>query len=256
MERLRPVACFFLFLFYTVIITENIAYGSQDQPFEGFLAYESGLEGRRPLVLVAHTIRGRTTFEEEKAIALARLGYAAFAIDLYGKEHQGRPPEETRTLMAALDADRKLLLARMRLSLATAKGLPVVNQGKVGAIGFCFGGKCVLDLARSGELLNGIVSFHGVYDPPGIVRDTPVECAVLVLHGWDDPLAPPGALQALAEELTQIAADWEINAYGHTGHAFTNPLANIPEKGLYYKKTSSDRAWERMKSFFRDHFGE
>ena len=239
-----------------MITTKNIAYDCSGQGFQGFLAYDAALEGSRPLVLVAHTIRGRTSFEEEKAIALARMGYAAFAIDLYGKENQGRPPEEARGLMDALDKDRMLLLERMQSSLEAVKGQPMVNPDKIGAIGFCFGGKCVLDLARSGESLCGIVSFHGVYDHPGIVRDTRMVCAVLVLHGWDDPLAPPEALLALAEELTHVASDWEIDAYGHTGHAFTNPLANIPEKGLYYKKASSDRAWEKMTSFFRERFGE
>ena len=239
-----------------MIETEKIAYSDSADNFEGFLAYDASMAGKRPLVLVAHTIRGPSPFEEEVAMELAGLGYVAFAIDLYGKDRQARPPGEARGFMDALNENRSLLLARMQLALGVAKSQAMVHPEKVGVIGFCFGGKCALDLARSGESLRGIVSFHGLYDPPGINGDTKMKCAVLILHGWDDPLAPPQALLALTEELTRNAAEWEVDAYGHTGHAFTNPLANMPEKGLSFHKASADKAWSRMKSFLYEQFEE
>lgn len=239
-----------------MIRTDKITYSDSGNNYEGFLAFDASGESSRPLVLIAHTIRGLSSFEEEKAIALARLGYVAFAIDLYGKEKQGRPPGEARSYMDELNKNRLLLLKRMQLSLKIARSQPMVNPEKVGIIGFCFGGKCALDLGRSGESLIGVVSFHGLYDPPGINHETKMECAVLILHGWDDPLAPPEAVLALTEELSRNTADWEIDAFGHTGHAFTNPRANMPENGLYFQKASSDRAWNRMVSFFKEHFTE
>ena len=173
-----------------MIRTDKITYSDSGNTYEGFLAFDTSGESRKPLVLVAHTVRGLCSFEQEKAIALARLGYVAFAIDLYGKENQGMPPGEARNFMDELNKNRLLLLKRMQRSLKVAKSQPMVNPEKVGVIGFCFGGKCALDLGRSGESLKGVVSFHGLYDPPMINRETKMECAVLILHGWNDPLAP------------------------------------------------------------------
>ncbi len=233
-----------------------VAYGDPEDGFEGLMVAGTGQAGPRPVVLVFHTIRGRTEFEEGKAHDLAERGYIGFAVDLYGGGKQVRPPEEARTLMDALNADRKLLLQRMQWALAAARQLPEADPDCVAAIGFCFGGKCVLDLARSGAYVAAVASFHGLYDPPGILPENPIASRVLVLHGWDDPLAPPESVLALGQELTRKGARWELIAYGHTGHAFTNPLANDPEKGLLFNPVSNARAWSRLLGFLRDAFQE
>ncbi len=236
------------------INTERILYNDAQNGFEGVLAYDTEVTGKIPVVLVAHAFGGQSKFEESKAIALAELGYLGFAIDIYGQGKRAKSPQEAQALMDVLNADRKLLLERMQMCLAQAKWFELADTTKIGAIGFCFGGKCVLDLARSGEKLSGIVSFHGLYDAPQFNQDTKITTPVLVLHGWDDPLAPPNDAVMLAEELTRKDADWEINAYGKTGHAFTNPKARFPDKGLVYNESVSDKAWKRMVTFFENVF--
>ena len=124
------------------------------------------------------------------------------------------------------------------------------------AIGFCFGGKCVLDLARSGADTRGVVSCHGLYDAPTDTGARPITAAILVLHGWDDPLAPPSRLVELGRELTHRGADWQLHAYGHTGHSFTNPKAQAPDQGLAYQPASDARAWQAMRGFFAELFLE
>lgn len=233
-----------------------VPYGDPNNGFEGLMVADEGDTQTRPVVLVFHTIRGRTEFEEAKAQRLAEMGYIGFVVDLYGGGKKVRSPEACRGLMDGLNADRQLLLERIRAALYCARGLPGADTQRMAAIGFCFGGKCVLDLARSGADIAAVASFHGLYDPPGFHANTPIAASVLILHGWDDPLAPPESVLALGEELTRKGARWELVAYGHTGHAFTNPLANDPGKGLLFNPVSNERAWGRMLGFFREAFQE
>lgn len=237
-----------------MIQTRPVAYGPAELGLEGFLSYDDSTPPKKPVVLIAPTIRGRTDFEEEKARALAREGYAALVADLYGGGKLVRLPEEARAQMDALNFDRRLLLERMQLAQAAASGLPEADPLRIAAIGFCFGGKCVLDLARSGAALAAVASFHGLYDPPAIHENTRIKARVLVLHGWDDPLAPPESVVALGQELTRKQAPWELVAYGHTGHAFTNPLANDPAKGLLYNPDANALAWTRMLAWLKAAF--
>ncbi len=237
-----------------MIQTKRIIYNEADNTFEGFVAWDSTTTAKRPVVLISHAFSGQLQFEENKAVELAKLGYIGFAIDIYGKGIRGKTRDESKRLMDALDADRKTLLKRMQLSVKTAKELQFADSTKIGAIGFCFGGKCVLDLARSGDTISGVVSFHGLYDAPEFNKDTKINTPILVLHGWDDPLAPPKDIVMLGKELTSKSAPWELNAYGHTGHAFTNPKANTPENGLVYNKDSNTKGWNRMKVFFETAF--
>ena len=235
-----------------MMLNQNLEYSDASGTYEGTVVYPSGSGGPWPVVLVAPTIRGRTDFEKEKARALAAMGYIGFAIDVYGKDKQRLPPEEARAQMDALNADRGQLSSRLKLALSQAGKLRDADRSRMAAIGYCFGGKCVLDLARSGADLSAVVSFHGVLDAPGLHNDTPVKSKVLVLHGWDDPLAPPHAVVSLAEELSRKGARWELDAYGHTGHAFTNPQADLPEKGLLYSKDADRTSWRRMADFLAE----
>ncbi|MFN4150312.1 MAG: dienelactone hydrolase family protein [Candidatus Sericytochromatia bacterium] len=237
-----------------MIKTQLINYSDSKNTFEGVIAYDDDLQGKRPVILVSHTFNGQSKFEEDKAIELAKMGYLGFAIDLYGKGKRGTVPEESQKLMDELNNDRKLLLERIQLALKTAKELELADINNIGAIGFCFGGKCVLDLARSGEELKGIVTFHGIYDKPNIEHNKKIKASILVLHGWNDPLAKPDSTVELASELTNLGAEWEINAYGNTGHAFTNPKAQFPERGMFYVPKVNGKAWNRMRSFFQEIF--
>ena len=236
-----------------MIVTESLVYEEADSRFEGTLSWDTSQPGPRPGVMIAPTFKGQSGFETQKAELFAALGYVGFAIDIYGQGRRGTTLAEASALMAVLNSDRALLLRHMQLATKTLCQLPQVDENKVAAIGFCFGGKCVLDLARSGADICAAVSFHGIYDPPPLSSAKTIQAAVLVLHGWEDPLAPREQMTALADELTQHGADWQIHMFGHTGHAFTNPQAQDRESGLFFNPLSAERGWEMMQKFLQDY---
>jgi dienelactone hydrolase len=218
------------------------------------MAWDDQFSGSRPGVLVAHTIAGRSAFEERKAMELAELGYVGFALDVYGKGTQTTDIDENRDRMMALREDRPLLQAHLHASLKTLREQSEVDESKLAAIGFCFGGLCVLDMARAGQELAGVASFHGILSAPGNTEGNSISAKVLVLHGWDDPLATPDELVALADELTAMGADWQLHGYGNTMHAFTNPAADDPEQGKNYNESADRRSWTAMRVFLAELF--
>lgn len=221
----------------------------------GLFAVDERFTGQRPGILVCHTIRGRTDFEDDKARALAALGYAALTVDLYGIESRGSEMDDLREHMNAWRADRPALQARLAHWLDVLRRQPEVNASSVGAIGFCFGGLCVLDLARTGANIAGVVSFHGLFDPPGNTVGNHIHAKILAVHGWDDPLVEPDAVAALASELTAQGADWQIHCYGNTLHAFTNPAASDTAAGTVYNANADRRSQAAMQDFFTELFG-
>lgn len=231
-----------------MIISEKISV----QGFEGTISRDSSLTGPRPGVLVAHAFGGQGTFDTEKAEDLARLGYVAIAIDMYGQGRRAGSPAEASALMHELTDNRPIVAERMQMWLAVLAELPDVDADRIGAIGFCFGGKSVLDLARVGANLRAVASFHGVLDAPEIAATGPIPASILVLHGWDDPLATPAQFCDLGAELTARGADWQMLAFGGTGHAFTNPAANAPDDGMLYDPRSNARAWAAMETFLNE----
>lgn len=231
-----------------------IEYNDNDSILEGMFAWDDGAESPRPGVLVSHAWSGRSDYEDGKAKRLAELGYTAFALDLYGMGARGSTPEENAALMQPFLDDRAMLQHRLLLSLATLREQAEVDAAKTAAIGFCFGGLCVLDIARTGEDLAGVVSFHGLLGAPGNTRENKVKAKVLVLHGWDDPMAKPDDVIALSRELTANGADWQLHAYGNTVHAFTNPAANDAALGTVYSAKADERSWIAMRNFLEEIF--
>ena len=245
-----------------VVLSENlpatgedlVEYRDGDTVLEGILAWDDAQSGPRPGVLVSHAWGGRSDFEDGKARALAELGYAGFALDLYGKGVRGSNPEENGALMQPFLDDRAMLQQRLLVSLETLRAQDEVAADTVAAIGFCFGGLCVLDIARTGADIAGVVSFHGLFMPPGNTEGNTVTARVLALHGWDDPMAPPDAAVALGAELSAMGADWQLHAYGNTMHAFTNPAANDSQMGTVYDATAERRSWQAMQNFLNELF--
>ena len=231
-----------------------IEYSDGDAVFEGRLAWHGDSSAPRPGILVAHAWGGRSANEDGKADQLAELGFAALALDLYGKGKRGSGPDENAALMQPLLDDRALLQRRMRVSLETLRSQPEVEAGSVAAIGFCFGGLCVLDLARTGADIAGVVSFHGLFAPPGNTVGNTISARILALHGWDDPMATPDNVVALAQELSAMDADWQLHAYGNTMHAFTNPAAADPDMGTVYDAAADRRSWQAMTNFLDELF--
>lgn len=237
------------------IHTRPVEYVDGDTVLEGFLAWDDAAARPRPGIMVSHAWAGRGDFEDGKARALAELGYTGFALNLYGKGIQGSSTEENAALMQPFLDDREMLQQRMKLSLNTMREQAEVDDRSVAAIGFCFGGLCVLDLARTGEDFAGVVSFHGLFGAPGNTTGNAIKAKVLALHGWNDPMAPPEQVLALAEELTGQGADWQLHAYGNTMHAFTNPNANDPDFGTVYSPVADERSWRAMADFLTELFG-
>lgn len=232
--------------------TEYLDYQDGETACEAYAAYDEAAE-RRPAVLVAHSWAGQSDAERATAEKLAGLGYVGIAVDVYGKGVRGGPNSDNGALMAPFMADRGLVRSRMLAAVEAARSHPRVDPERVAAIGYCFGGLCVLDLARSGtELVRGVVSLHGVFAPLGPGEPAPIKAKVLALHGWADPLAPPAAAAALGDELTRAGADWQLHAYGHAMHAFTQPQANAPERGLAYNEAAARRAWSSTLTFLNE----
>ncbi len=236
------------------VSTREVDYKDGDVVLQGHFAWDAAVPGPRPGILVAHAWSGRSPFENAKAEALASLGYAAFALDVYGKGVRGSSPEENAALMQPLLDDRAALVQRLHSALEVLRQQAEVDPARTAAIGFCFGGLCVLDLARSGADINGVVSFHGLFHPPPAELKATIRARVLALHGWDDPMVPPAQVEALAAELTASGADWQLHAYGSTMHAFTNPQAADPERGTVYDATADARSWIAMKNFLAEIF--
>lgn len=234
------------------IQTRLIEYLHHDTVLEGYYACDDALTVPKPLVLIAHAWGGREAFVEDKARQIAELGYAAFALDMYGKGVVGSGPEENGRLMQPFMRDRKLLQDRMTCALDTARNLPGIDPARIAAFGFCFGGLCVLDLARTGADLAGVVSFHGLFVPPGNTAGNKIRARVLVLHGHDDPMATPEQALSLARELTEAGADWQIHLYGNTLHAFTNPAANDRAFGTLYDAKADQRSFTSLRNFLAE----
>ncbi|HEU0043056.1 dienelactone hydrolase family protein [Sphingomonas sp.] len=238
------------------IVRETLVYDGPGGPFEGVVAYDDEVETARPGVLICPNVLGQKEADNVTAEKLAALGYVAFACDVFGQGRRARREDaDMARYMNEMLADRAQLRDRLAASLGVLTGMSRVAPAKVAAIGYCFGGLCVLDLARSGQAILGGVSFHGVYGRPDYANVEPIAAKLLVAHGWDDPLGPPQAVVALAAELTEAGADWQLHAYGHAGHAFTDESAKDSGRpGFGYEERADRRSWAAMQGFLRELF--
>ncbi len=235
--------------------TQIIHYDVQGKPYEGVVAWDDSATEPRPGIMVCHAWGGQGDFEIDKCRVLAELGFVAMAVDVYGQGIRGTTKDENAKLMQPLMDDRGELQTRLQGSLAALKQDDRVDASRIAAVGFCFGGLCVLDVARAGTDIAGVVSFHGLLGRPDNLEDRPIKAKVMVLHGWDDPMATPDAVLELTKELSEAGADWQLHAYGATVHAFTNPSASDPEMGTVYSAKAEKRSIAAMTSFLDELFG-
>lgn len=231
------------------IQTRHVDYQADGATLEAFIATPAG--GPRPAVLVAHQWGGRDGFVEDHARRLAEQGYVGIALDMYGKGVRGSTVEENSRLMTPFMQDRAKVAARMGAALELARSQPEVDANRIAAIGFCFGGLCVLDLARSGADVRGVVSFHGLLKPTGL-PEQPIRAKVLVLHGDADPLAPLDDVVALREELNRAGCDWQLHAYGGVKHAFAVPGAHNPDIGAQHDAAAERRSMASCAAFLAE----
>lgn len=240
------------------IVRQSIVYDGPGGPFEGVIAYDDEVETARPGVLIIPNVLGQKESDNVVAENIAKLGYVGFAADVYGQGKRTTfQSESPHQYMAELNADRALLRDRLAASLGALKDFAFVDPARTVAYGYCFGGKCVLDIARAGMDVLGVVSFHGVYDKPDYASVTPIEPKILVCHGWEDPIAPPDVMVALGAELSEGEADWQIHAYGTAGHAFTDLDRKgqpVLRPGVAYEERADRRSWAAAKDFLAELF--
>ncbi|MGQ3887877.1 dienelactone hydrolase family protein [Legionella sp. CNM-1927-20] len=234
--------------------TSNYLYHDGEQELYGFLAYDDRHSQPRPAVLVAHDWSGRNDFSCQKAKMLARMGYVGFALDMYGHARIGETVDEKMGLMQPLAADRGMLRARIRAAFDALIAMPEVDSTKVAAIGFCFGGLCVLDLARSGAELKGVVSFHGLLNKPTDLENQTIQAKVLILHGFEDPMVKPDQVRQFCHEMTAANVDWQVHVYSNTKHSFSNPEANDEKLGTIYNPVAEKRSLQAMTNFLQEIF--
>ena len=239
------------------IRTEVVKYKAGETEFVGYLAYDDAVEGKRPGVLVVHEWYGLNDYAKRRANMLAQIGYVALAADLYGEGRVAASREEAGALATALRKDRPLMRARANAALEALRKQPLADPQRLAAMGYCFGGGVVLELARSGADVRGVVSFHGNLDTPNAADAKNIKAKVLVLHGADDPHVPASQVAAFMDEMRKAGVDWQVSFYGGAVHAFTNPASgNDPKAGAAYNAEADKRSWETMKLFFAEIFAK
>ncbi|RQU98538.1 dienelactone hydrolase family protein [Burkholderia cenocepacia] len=227
--------------------TQAVDYSDGETLFEGYVVTQQPVTAKRPCIVLTHEWSGLNDPTKRQAERLAKLGYICFALDAYGKGVRGDPLGDNAHLMNPLLKDRALLRRRLLAGFEAASHFPGVDETRMAVVGYCFGGLCALDLARAGPAhLIAVVSFHGVLTPPALGDQRRIGASILLLHGWEDPVAPPDDVLAVARELTEAGADWQLHAYGHAQHAFTFEGANLPERGIVYDRKADERSWAAM----------
>jgi dienelactone hydrolase len=237
------------------IKAQAVAYQQGETTLEGWLVYNAAVKEKRPGVLVVHQWKGLTAYEKKRAEMLAELGYVVLCADIYGKGVRPQDNAAAGQEAGKFKQNRALLRDRVQAGLAALKQQPQVDAKRVAAIGYCFGGTTVIELARSGAELAGVVSFHGGLDSPTPADGKNIRTKVLVLHGADDPYVPAKDLQAFEEEMRAGKVDWQLVKYGGAVHSFTDwNLKESTMPGAQYNESADRRSWEAMQEFFAELF--
>jgi dienelactone hydrolase len=237
------------------IVSKPVEYKQGDTVLEGLSVYDDAIQGKRPAVLVVHQWKGLGDYEKKRAEMLARLGYNVLAADIYGKGVRPQTPQAAGAEAGKYKNDPALLRARVRAASEVLGRHELTDPKRMAAIGYCFGGTAVLELARSGADVAGVVSFHGGLSSPTPSDAKNIRAKVLALHGADDPHVSPKEVAAFEDEMRQGGVDWQLIAYGGAVHAFTDWNAGTDNsKGAAYNERADRRSWEAMKQFFAELF--
>ncbi len=236
------------------ITTRTVTYQDGNTKLEGFFAAPAGPATKAlPGVLIVHDWTGVQDYAKMRAEMLAKLGYAAFCCDIYGQGVRPTAPKDCSAEAGKYKGDRKLYRQRLALGLAEFRNQGGVDVHNIAAIGYCFGGTGVLELARSGAEVKGVASFHGGLDSPTPEDGRSVKTKVLLLHGADDPFVPEKDVKACLDEFTKAGVDWQMISYSGAVHSFTNPKAgNDPTKGSAYNANADRRSWAALLEFLKE----
>jgi dienelactone hydrolase len=237
------------------VVYKIVEYREGNTVLEGLSVYDDSVAGKRPGVLVVHQWKGLGEYEKKRAEMLAGLGYNVFAADIYGKGVRHQDAKDAAAEAGKYKEDRALLRARVQSALGVLKQDKLTDSRRIAAIGYCFGGTTVLELARSGAELSGVVSFHGGLNTPMPEDAKNIKAKVLALHGADDPFVPPKEVTDFENEMRKAGVDWQLIAYGGAVHSFTDWNAGADNsKGAAYNERADHRSWEAMKQFFGELF--
>lgn len=243
---------------WAVVRTQTVEYKHGNAVLEGYLAYDDAIATpiqKRPGVLIVHEWTGLGSYVQGRAKQLAELGYVAFAVDMYGKGIRPNNPQDAAKQAGIYRQNRQLMRDRVTAGLKVLQDNPRTDRNRIAAIGYCFGGGTVLELARSGAAIAGVVSFHGNLDTPNPADAQNIRARVLVLHGAADPYVPPEQVAAFEKEMTNAKVDWQLVSYGGVVHSFTNPEAGTdPTKGAAYDARADQRSFAAMQQFFAELF--
>jgi len=239
------------------VVTKTISYQEDGASLQGYLAYDNALKGKRPGVLVVHEWWGLNDYARKRATQLAAMGYVAFALDMYGKDKVADHPEQAKEFMKKVTQNVDTWQKRVLAGLEILKKQPNTDSNRIAAIGYCFGGSTVQQLAYSGADIRGIVSFHGSLIPPTESAVKQTKAKILICHGASDPYTKPEALPTYLTTMNASGIDWKMSIYAHAKHAFTNPDAdNYGMAAVGYNRTADRRSWEDMKQFFNEIFSK
>ncbi len=233
---------------------ETLIYTHQTQTLHGYVAYPEQLTTPMPAVLIAHDWSGRNEFACQKADNMAKMGFIGMALDMYGEGYVADSLEDKQAHIKPFIDNRALLQDRVHAAFLALKNLAHVDEHRMAAVGFCFGGMCVLDLARLGTDLKGVVSVHGLLDNAPNRQAQTIKARVLALHGQEDPMVPPATLEAFCQEMHEAGIDWQLHQYGLTQHAFTNPDAHNHALGTVYNPLAEKRALHAIHYFLQEIF--
>ena len=236
---------------------ENVIYSANGTTMNGYLAFDANKQGKRPAVLIVHEWWGLTDYPKMRAKQLAQLGYVAFAVDMYGNGKTAANPQEAQSLATPFYKDPNLAKTRLDAALQKLKSYPEVDTANIAAIGYCYGGYVVLNAAKLGEPLKGVVSFHG--DLSGVAPDKNLlKAKVLVCHGADDKFVTKEAVDKFKHQMDSVKADYTFKSYPNATHAFTNPQStengkkfNMP---IAYNAEADKNSWNEMLTFFNKIF--
>ena len=232
---------------------ERIEYSDGDVELQGLLFRAQEEPGKQPLILIAPTAWGQSSFERDTAKELVASGYSALVLDLYGGGAHYDTQQGCQAAMAPLLQDRNMLRRRIRAGLTAGRACSGLDCDRIVAIGFCFGGLSVVELARSGAELAGVVGFHALLSQgEPAPEQQPIRTRLLILHGQRDPLVPPEQVMAFEEEMRAADADWQLLSFGLAGHSFSMPQAADREEGYRYHPLTCARAWRSCRDFLAE----
>ena len=255
MRRILSLIVVLGFNMQAAIVHKTVEYKEGDTTLEGLSVYDDAATGKRPAVLVVHQWKGLSDYEKKRSEMLAKLGYNVFAVDIYGKGIRPSDAKDAAAEAAKYKDNRALLRARVQAGLKVLREHNLTDTRRIAAIGYCFGGTTVLELARSGADVAGVVSFHGGLSTPNPGDAKKIRCKVLAQHGADDPFVPPKEVEGFEQEMREAGADWQLIAYGGAVHSFTDWGAGSDNsKGAAYNEKADHRSWEAMKQFFNELF--